>query len=243
MSDSAAITSKSGSPATQLIVLVGVTMLIALVAYLAYSKFIGNTVPIGKDIEVGAMQGGFGRAGAAMRNRARNLPAAVDLAREADGIKAMGANQMSVKAGDYFTQLPQGADVPDTARLYTVRNLIDPEDARILQARIDLVTNTALATQLQVTKDQITKLTQIPVNRGAGLRLVKADRDELKALWKAVNDAPAGAAKDAAIATLIAQIKVIGDRCIEPTKQMMHNRTEQIKAILTPEQLQKYVGR
>jgi hypothetical protein len=30
--------------------------------------------------------------------------------------------------------------------------------------------------------------------------------------------------------------------CIEPTKQMMRNRTEQIKAILTPDQLQKYLS-
>jgi hypothetical protein len=241
MNDSTAQAPKSSSQGMQLLVLSGVTILIIACAYGVYAKFIGDSVPVGKEIEVGQMTG-FGRAGNVMRNRARNLPAPVDIATEPDGIKSIGARQMSVKSGDYFAQLPEGADVPDNTRLYTVRNLLDPDDNQVLQARVELVMNTNLATQLQITKEQITKLSAIPINRGSGLRLDKADRDEIKTLWKAINDAPAGAQKDAATQKFIAQLKIIGDRCIEPTKKMMQNRTEQIKAILTADQLQKYLA-
>jgi|GEM_PF-4758830 len=242
LESSNAVSQTSTSQRTQLIVLCSVTLLIAAGAYGAYATFIGDSVPVGKEIEVGGMQRGFGRIGGGMRNRARNLPAAVDITTAPDGIKPIGLKQMSVKSGDYFTQLPEGTDIPENTRLYTVRDLLDPEEAKILQARVDLVMNADLAKRLQLTKEQIEKLSKIAVNRGSGLRLEKADRDELKALWKAVNTAPAGPAKDAATQTLLTQMKVIGDRCIEPTKKMMNNRTQQIKAIVTPDQLQKYLG-
>jgi len=242
MADSSTFSSGS-SQRTQLLVLSAVTLLLAIGAWFAYSKFAGNSVPVGKEIEVGQMRGrNFNRA-AGMANRVRaRANAAPDISQTPDGIRSLGVKQMSVKSGDYFTQLPEAADAPDNVRLYTVQNLITPELEALLQARVDLVTNQTLASQLQISKEQTGKLTKIPMNRGAGLRLTKADRDEIKALWTAVYTAPVGAERDAATQRLLAQFKVIGDRNLEPTRQLMSKRGDDVKAILSPDQLQKYLA-
>ena len=234
-------TQPGSSQRTQLLVLGVITLALIGGGWFAYSTFAGNTVPVGKEIEVGAMRGGgFGRGAAAAANRMRNR--APDISQQPDGVRPMGLKQVQVKSGDFFTQLPEGADAPDNVRLYTVQNLITPELDGLLQARTELVMNTKLAEQLQVSKEQIARLTSIPVNRGGGLRLTKPDRDEIKLAWKAVNDAPAGAQKDAATQAFLAKLREIGDRCIEPTRQQLSKRGDDIKAILTADQLQKYLA-
>lgn len=237
--------SKSSSQQSQLIVLGVVTLVLVLGGYFAYARFIGNTVPIGKELEVGEVASARRMAAMAMGNRIRNranIPQPMDVNKLPDGIRSIGARQVSVKSGDYFTQLPQDADAPDNVRLYTSQNIFSPELDAVLQSRVELVMNQPLAKQLAITQEQIDKLTKVPVNRGGGLRLDKGDRDEIKTLWKAVISAPAGADKDAATQKFIEQLKVIGERNIEPTKQLMQKRADEIKAILTPEQMQKYLA-
>jgi hypothetical protein len=234
-------TSISGSSQrTQLIVLLSITTLILVGVWFAWSTFAGNSVPVGKEIDVGAMRGGRGAAYAANRIRARAQQN--DITQQPDGIRPMGVGQVSVKSGDYFTQLPEAADAPDNVRLYTAQNLISGELDMLLRARVEIASNPKVAEQLQISKEQIEKLTKIPLNRGAGLRLDKNDRDEIKTLWKSVYTAPAGAPRDAATQTLLAKIREIGDRTLEPTRQLMNKRGDDIKAILTPEQLQKYLS-
>jgi hypothetical protein len=107
----------------------------------------------------------------------------------------------------------------------------------LLRAARRLLLDANLAKQVQLSDEQRKKLREVQF--APGLSIVEQDRSRLIALAFAWQQAAAGAARTAAEANLVAAMKDVGVRSVEPSKQAIIKSVEQVKVILTPQQLEQ----
>lgn len=220
---------------------------IAAVALLAgggwYTRqhFVGDSVPLGVELDVGnAVRGGMRFGGP--RGPGRNSPLNVDVTQMPDGIRPLPAGQFAGKAGEFSVMLPAKPAINQIRVLFTGADWASPEQRRILDARRELIANPTLAEKIKLTPQQREKLTQIPIDRARTLTLDRPQREQLLNLWLAIDAATDPAAKEQAGNQFINTLRQMGPGALDASRQQTAQRVEQIKSILTPEQLKLYLG-
>jgi hypothetical protein len=197
---------------------------------------------VGEEIDVGhvTMPGrGFGGRRAGMGGPPPQVAQAPDGITQATG----PANLARAKSGDFFILAALKPAAGASPSLFYARNdLLPPEQLDLLNARREIMLDSRLAKSLNLSGAQIEQLGKIPLPpRGQGLKLDQADRDRLAAEWKAHTDAPKDSdAKKSAETTLLASIREIGEKALPVTRQQYAQLADQVKQVLTPEQIQQY---
>jgi len=105
----------------------------------------------------------------------------------------------------------------------------------VLRSARRLLLDADLAKQLQLTDEQRKNLRQVQF--APGLTISDNDRTNLVTLALAWEQA-AGPAKAAAESKLVAAMKDVAARSVDPAKKAVQQSIQQVKGILTPQQLQ-----
>src|SRR4051812_648157 len=157
-----------------------------------------------------------------------------------DGIHPIGASMFRVQNGEYFMTLAPTETSYAPLRLMIARRDVLTNDDRLLIRFCTDVANAAVAKSLDVTADQAKKLTVIRQQMNGGMKISDDDRNKLRELWKNWNAAKDAGAKSAAETTLLASMKDVGTRSMEPTKQQYVDLAGQIRKIITDQQIARY---
>lgn len=116
-------------------------------------------------------------------------------------------------------------------------DFIKPEDRQVLSLRVRVISEAALARQLEVTDAQRTQLAGIP--RGASYPINDATRQKLTAAFEAWLAAP-DAEKAAKAQPLIDAVKELETAEMENTRKAIAARAAQVRTVLTAEQIAKF---
>src|SRR5206468_3836224 len=191
--------------------------------WFAWDQWLSGPTP-GKEIDIGSVNAGRG-----FRMAARPPPVPAK-----DGVSLLGAGLWHVKSGDFFMNVPvKNAEI----RLFYSKNDLLPHDqTALLQSAQIMSGNPEMSKRLNISAEQTKQLNALFSRRGNGLELEPADREKLKSMWEAYN-ATADSAKKAKEDEVLAGLKQIGAKSLAPTRQQFSDRAQQVKAILTPEQL------
>lgn len=135
--------------------------------------------------------------------------------------KAAGAN-------DPVYRFPDGLKLP-------------PEQVSLLAGRFRILNDQAMAEEWKVTPEQTEKLKQLQIG-GAAMTPSQSQRDELWKLWQAYTGAKDQAKIDAQ-KKLVDKLDEVAKSLFEPARQQYTAKLEQIKKILTPEQVQMITKR
>lgn len=125
---------------------------------------------------------------------------------------------------------------PKISFRYLKKDLIpqDVQDTLIMKFRI--LQDDAVAQIVGLTDDQRQKLSTISTNVSVP-EFSSADRDKLTSLWQQYNSS---SDKSAAEKTLLATLKQIGNDNVAATRQRAQDRANEIKSILTADQIKKF---
>lgn len=138
---------------------------------------------------------------------------------------------------DVEVQGPTGA--PRFTYRYEKQNLIPKEQEDILLMKYRIVGDSAVAKLVGLTEPQRQKLSKISIHV-TNMELPAADRDKLAALWQNYYTAKDGKTKSEAEKSLLASLKKIGKDNIPVTRKRAAERVEEIKSILSAEQIKKF---
>ena len=127
-------------------------------------------------------------------------------------------------AADPVYRFPDGLKLP-------------PEQVSLLAGRFRMLHDDAMAKEWQVTPQQVEKLRSLQIG-GSGMNPSSQQREELWKLWQQFNSASSGQAKVDAQKKLIDQLESTAKSLFEPARQQYTAKLEEIKKILTPEQVQ-----
>ncbi|MEA2708454.1 MAG: hypothetical protein QOF78_1055 [Phycisphaerales bacterium] len=141
----------------------------------------------------------------------------------------MRLNEKAAGAGDPTFRFPDGLKLP-------------PEQVSLLAGRFRVLHDDAMAQEWKVTPQQIEKLRALQIG-GSGMNPAQPQRDELWKLWKQFDGASAGQAKTDARTKLIDKLDEVSKSLFEPARQQYTAKLEEIKKILTPEQVQMITKR
>jgi hypothetical protein len=215
-----------------------VVLVLAVAGYFIYHQWFAPPA-VGEEIDVGHVampgRGGGGR---------RAAPPAIQ--QMSDGITQAGgpANLVRAKSGDFFMLGPAKPPGPPPTLYYAKPDLLPQEQLDLLNARAEIMADSRLARMLNLSGEQIEQLGKIPLQRGRGLKLEQADRDQLAADWKAYTDAPKNSdTKKTAETTLLATIRDLGAKALPATREQYAQLADQVKQVLTPQQIQQYHNR
>jgi len=114
---------------------------------------------------------------------------------------------------------------------------LPPEQVSLLAGRFRVLHDAAMAAEWKVTPEQIEKLQKLQIG-GSGMNPSPSQRDELWKLWTQYNTASGGQAKTDAQKKLIDKLDEVSKSLFEPARQQYTAKLEDIKKILTPEQVQ-----
>jgi len=114
---------------------------------------------------------------------------------------------------------------------------LPPEQVSLLAGRFRILHDDAMAQEWKVTPEQIEKLRGLQIG-GSGMNPSAAQREELWKLWSAYKGAAAGQPKTDAQKKLIDKLDEVSKSLFEPARQQYTVKLEDIKKILTPEQVQ-----
>ena len=121
---------------------------------------------------------------------------------------------------------------------YLKKDLLPADIKDILLMKFRIMQDDAVAQHIGLTDDQHQKLATISTNV-TNLAPAAADRDKLIAQWQQYFTASDSAKTDAE-KSLLASLKQVGDDNVAATRQKAQDRADQIKAILTPDQIKKF---
>jgi hypothetical protein len=188
-----------------------------------WDQWLGGTPAADKPVDIGAIN--YGRP---MRRPPMAQP---DFSRE--GIFAVGPNMYRIHGGDYFMTLMPTETALAPLRLYYDKQGLVPSDVYgvLMQAR-QVTQNPMLAKSKNLSADQVKQLSQVMQLAGTGLILSDADKGTLSADWKAWNDAQDAAGKSAAQDKLLAAVKDVGGRSLQPTRDAWTAKGAEVKKIL-----------
>ena len=94
-----------------------------------------------------------------------------------------------------------------------------------------------MAKAWNITPDQLAKLKKIDIGGGGGmLKPSPEDLSQIKQLWDAYQNASDKAAPQQA---LLAKLDGVAHASLDSTKKMVLDRVDQIRQVLTPQQIEK----
>jgi hypothetical protein len=145
----------------------------------------------------------------------------------------------TVRAGDVEMRvtLPAPTHQPTEINLYYARNYLSKDQSDLLAARARLISDAATAKYIGLTKEQRKALKDVA---WPNMQPSDADRERMKKLWLAYSGARNDPAQSTAEDALVDGLKAIGDENLEKTKQVAAQRCDQIAAILSAEQIEKF---
>jgi hypothetical protein len=132
-------------------------------------------------------------------------------------------------AGDPTYRFPDGLKLP-------------PEQVSLLAGRFRILHDDAMAAEWKVTPQQADKLRALQIG-GSGMNPSPQQRDELWKLWKQYEGASGGQGKIDAQKKLIEKLDEVSKSLFEPARQQYTAKLEEIKKILTPEQVETITKR
>lgn len=138
-------------------------------------------------------------------------------------------------AGGIEVRLRQTPGEPSTVILRPADTAVPPAQDGLLRSARRLLLDADLAKQIQLTDEQRNSLRQVDFS--FGLKIGDKDRASLESLALEWEQAAPGAAKTSARTKLIDAMKEVGQRSAEPSRVAAQKSIDQVKAILTPQQL------
>lgn len=172
----------------------------------------------------------------AMRPRAfRNPTSPESISKTSDD---NGGTYVARSFGTIMTIEENGGSPKYTFR-YQKKDLLPADIKDVLLMKFRIMQDDAVAQHIGLTDAQKQKLSQISTNV-TSIAPPQADRDKLVAQWQAYYSATSDSAKSDAEHTLLATLKQVGDDNVTTTRQKAQDRADQIKAILTADQIKKF---
>src|SRR5688572_4094253 len=114
---------------------------------------------------------------------------------------------------------------------------LPPEQVSLLAGRFRILHDEAMAKEWKVTPQQADKLRALQIG-GSGMTPAPQQRDELWKLWKQYESASGGPGKIDAQKKLIEKLDEVAKSLFEPARQQYTAKLEEIKKILTAEQVE-----
>jgi Spy/CpxP family protein refolding chaperone len=130
----------------------------------------------------------------------------------------------AASAADPMYRFPDGLKLP-------------PEQVSLLAGRFRILHDEAMAAEWKVTPQQAEKLRALQIG-GSAMNPSPQQRDELWRMWTQYNGAKGGQAKIDAQKKLIEKLDEVSKSLFEPARQQYTAKLEEIKKILTPEQVE-----
>jgi hypothetical protein len=140
----------------------------------------------------------------------------------------MRLRDKAASAADPVYRFPDGLKLP-------------PEQVSLLAGRFRVLHDNAMAAEWKITPQQLEKLSNLQIG-GAQMAPSAQQRDELFKLWTQYNGAT-GQAKIDAQKKLIDKLEETSKALFDPARQQYTAKLEEIKKILTPEQVQMITKR
>ena len=119
---------------------------------------------------------------------------------------------------------------------------LPPEQVSLLAGRFRILHDEAMAKEWKVTPQQADKLRALQIG-GSGMNPTPQQRDELWKLWKQYEGASGGQGKMEAQKKLITRLDDVAKSLFEPARQQYTAKLDEIKKILTPEQVETITKR
>jgi Spy/CpxP family protein refolding chaperone len=141
----------------------------------------------------------------------------------------MRLRDKAASAADPVYRFPDGLKLP-------------PEQVSLLAGRFRVLHDEAMAQEWKVTPQQLEKLRNLQIG-GSQMSPSPQQRDELFKLWTQYNGATGGQAKIDAQKKLIDKLEETAKSLFDPARQQYTAKLEEIKKILTPEQVQMITKR
>jgi len=154
----------------------------------------------------------------------------------AEGVRASGNrnNAWVVRAADatMYVSLTRNGQF-DVSPAY-VRQALTPEQAQVLMMRRRLMTDAAMREQIRLTPEQLEALRKVEDFRG--MVIEPTDRAKLTSLFQAWRTSPG----DATEKPLLAALVDVAKRAAGPTQAFDASRVEQVRKIVTPDQVKRF---
>jgi hypothetical protein len=199
--------------------------------WLAYSQWFSGPSE-GAEIDIGPVSDQYIRRG-------RPVQVAANLNK--DGINPGGVGFYRVQQGDFYMVLaPSETAFAPISIQYTKIAASVPQNDRVLIQLCRQTANGAVANTLKLTPDQIKQLAALRKQFPAGMTIAEADRNKLRQMWKDWNIAKDPGEKKAIEAPMLAALKEIGTKSIEPSKKQYSDLAVQIRKIVTDEQIKTF---
>ncbi len=160
-------------------------------------------------------------------------------AQSPDGVASLGNRQWNAKSGDVLLSARGLGNETRITLSYLRGDVPDDQQRMLLLARRRLAFDPGIREALEITPEQIEKLRA--VSGFSGIGLTDAETDRVRDAWQAYLSAR-GDARDPAQANLLALLRELGAAKLDDTRQAIATRTERIRAILTPEQLERFMS-
>jgi Spy/CpxP family protein refolding chaperone len=160
--------------------------------------------------------------------------------RPTNGVESTGENAWQVRSPSGTVSVTKGAGgIYNFVYSFAVK--LPNDQQQILLARWRMLNDAAMAKEWNATPEQVAQLKAIKPTGGA--QPSQADREAVRVLWNGYMEAGAGDAKTAAAKKLTDKLEEVAKSSMEPAKAAYADRVEQVKRILTPEQLAKISGK
>ncbi len=152
-----------------------------------------------------------------------------------NGVQSWSNTSYRIKSGDTIMNVNYVGDKFDFSPRYLNVQTVDV--AEMIMMRLGIMSNAGWRDYLSVTDEQLAKLRAVPLPRSETLE--PADKAQLSELWTAYHGASADA-KAAAEKKLLVAVAEVGKKSRLAAVAFDENRAQQVRAALTPEQIEKY---
>ena len=156
--------------------------------------------------------------------------------RDVPGIYQAG-DEWVIRAQQGEMRVGKGAARAADPRFRFLQLKLAPEQVTLLAARVRILSDEAMAAEWKVTPDQKARLTALQVGQSL-MNPSSSQREELWRLWTAFDKASGAQAKMEAQKKLLEKLDEVTKNLIEPTRQQFAQRLDEMKRILTAEQIQ-----
>jgi Spy/CpxP family protein refolding chaperone len=113
------------------------------------------------------------------------------------------------------------------------------EQIGLLSGRFRILQDPLMAKQWQVTDDQTAKLKAMSIGGGAGMQPSGSDREAIRQLWDGYTKATDGPSKMDAQKKLLEKLDAVAKGNVETARKRYTDQIDQIRQILTPEQVKQ----
>ena len=172
--------------------------------------------------------------------RSTRAAAGQQLPEGVDGVRTLGSrgNTWIVRAGDATMYVSLGRNgQPELSPSYVTQKLT-PEQSQVLMMRRRLLADASARDLVKLTPAQLEALRKVDDFRG--MIVEPADKARLATLFQAWRDASSDKAPQEK--ALVAALAEISKRAAGPTQAFDSGRVEQVRKVLTPEQVQTFNG-